>query len=142
METSKRKLPVGLQSFEKMRREGYLYVDKTDLVWQLVHSGNQYNYLSRPRRFGKSILVDTLQKYLEGKKELFEGLKIMQLEKEWKHYPVIRLDLSAGGASEATLRSYLDRIFESYEKKSYLRTQIERDDGNKQEKTARRTPIV
>ena len=76
----------------------------------------KHNYLCRPRRFGKSILVDTLQTYFEGKKELFEGLKIMDLEKEWKHYPVIRLDMSRGGANAGTLRSYLDICFEEYEK--------------------------
>lgn len=90
-------------------------MDKTDIVWQLVNSGNQYNYLSRPRRFGKSILVDTLQAYLEGRKELFEGLKIMQLEEDWKSYPVVRLDMSRGGASAVTLRSYLNQRFKEYE---------------------------
>ena len=112
-----RKLPAGIQSFKTIREEGYLYVDKSDSVWYLVNRGKKYNYLSRPRRFGKSILVDTLQMYLEGRKELFEGLKIMQLEKEWKQYPVIRLDLSRGGANAETLRSYLDIRFEEYEKK-------------------------
>ncbi len=82
-----RKLPAGLQSFKVIREEGYLYVDKSDVVWHLANSGKKYNYLSRPRRFGKSILVDTLESYLLGKKELFEGLKIMQLEKEWNHCP-------------------------------------------------------
>ena len=116
METNKRWLPVGLQSFEKIREEGYLYVDKTDLVWQLANRGTTYNYLSRPRRFGKSILVDTLQMYLEGRKELFEGLKIMQLEKEWKHYPVIRLDMSCAGATKEELVPYLSNVFRQYEK--------------------------
>ena len=110
-----RKLPVGLQSFEKIRQEGYLYVDKTDMIWQLVNNGKQYNYLSRPRRFGKSILVDTLQMYLEGRKELFEGLKIMQLENDWKHHPVIRLDMSGGGASASSLCSYFNTAFKEYE---------------------------
>ena len=93
-----RKLPAGIQFFSIIRKEGYLYVDKTDLVWQLTHSGDLYNYLSRPRRFGKSLLIDTLQCYFEGKKELFEGLKIMELEEEWTEYPVIRLDMSGAGA--------------------------------------------
>ncbi len=82
IEKKDRRLPVGIQSFSKIRTEGFLYVDKTDLVWNLTNQGYKYNYLSRPRRFGKSILVDTLQMYLEGRKELFEGLKIMELEKE------------------------------------------------------------
>ena len=115
-ETKERKLPAGIQSFEKIRKEGYLYVDKTDLIWKLANNGMTYNYLSRPRRFGKSVLVDTLQAYFEGKKELFEGLKVMDLEKDWKHYPVIRLDMSRGGANADTLRSYLDIRFEEYEK--------------------------
>ena len=73
----RRKLPVGIQSFKKIREEGYVYVDKTDIVWELANYGDQYNYLSRPRRFGKSVLVDTLEAYFRGRKELFEGLKIM-----------------------------------------------------------------
>ena len=94
---ARRKLPAGIQSFEGIREEGYLYVDKTDLIWNLVNQGKKFNYLSRPRRFGKSLLVDTLRCYFEGRKELFEGLKIMELEKEWTAYPVIRLDMSQGG---------------------------------------------
>ena len=115
-EINDRRLPVGIQSFEEIRKEGYLYVDKTDLIWKLANKGKKYNYLSRPRRFGKSVLVDTLQAYFEGKKDLFEGLKIMHLEKDWKHHPVIRLDMSRGGANADTLRSYLDIRFEQYEK--------------------------
>ena len=114
--SKRRMLPVGLQSFEEIRKEGYLYVDKTDLVWQLVNNGSKYDYLSRPRRFGKSLLVDTLACYLSGKKELFEGLKIMDLEQDWVKRPVIRLDMSRGGANATTLRSYLDYRFEYYEK--------------------------
>lgn len=114
-DTNKRKLPAGIQSFKKIREEGYLYVDKTDIVWRLANNGMQYNYLSRPRRFGKSLLVDTLQQYLEGRKDLFEGLNIMQLEKDWNQYPVIRLDMSRGGANANTLRSYLDIRFGEYE---------------------------
>ena len=114
-ETSERRLPVGIQSFEEIRKEKYLYVDKTDLVWNLANKGKKYNYLSRPRRFGKSVLVDTLQAYFEGRKELFEGLKIMELEKEWVKRPVIRLDMSRGGANACTLRSYLDIRFGQYE---------------------------
>ena len=110
-----RKLPVGIQSFNKIRKEGYLYIDKSDIIWKLANNGKQYNYLSRPRRFGKSVLVDTLQAYFEGRKDLFEGLKIMDLEKDWKQYPVIRLDMSRGGANAGTLRSYLNLRFKEYE---------------------------
>ena len=102
IETNDRKLPVGIQSFEEIRKGGYLYVDKTDIIWQLANKGKTYNYLIRPRRFGKSVLVDTLEAYFMGKKELFEGLKIMQMEKEWVKRPVIRLDMSRAGAEPGT----------------------------------------
>ena len=115
-EMNDRRLPVGIQSFQKIREENFLYVDKTDIVWKLANRGKTYNYLSRPRRFGKSVLVDTLQAYFEGKKELFEGLKIMDMEKNWTARPVIRLDMSRGGATVVELRAYLDRIFAKYEK--------------------------
>ena len=111
VETNDRRLPVGIQSFEEIRKDGYLYVDKTDIIWQLANRNKTYNYLIRPRRFGKSVLVDTLEAYFMGKKELFEGLKIMQMETEWVKRPVIRLDMSRAGAEPATLRSYLDITF-------------------------------
>ena len=115
VEINDRKLPVGIQSFEKIRKEGYLYVDKTDIIWQLANRNKTYNYLSRPRRFGKSVLIDTLEAYFMGKMELFEGLKIMQLETEWVKRPVIRLDMSRAGAEPETLRSYLDITFDRLE---------------------------
>ena len=115
IETNDRILPVGIQSFEKIRKGGYLYVDKTDIIWQLANRNKTYNYLSRPRRFGKSVLVDTLEAYFMGKKELFEGLKIMQMETEWVKRPVIRLDMSRAGAEPETTRSYLNNIFRQYE---------------------------
>ena len=114
-ETRNRRLPVGIQSFEKIREDGYLYVDKTDIVWELTNRGRKYNYLSRPRRFGKSVLVDTLEAYFLGKRELFEGLRIMELEREWVKRPVIRLDMSRAGAAPDTLRSYLDNAFDHLE---------------------------
>ena len=116
VEIKDRNLPVGIQSFEKIRKEGYLYVDKTDIIWQLANRNKTYNYLSRPRRFGKSVLIDTLEAYFMGKRELFEGLKIMQLETEWVKRPVIRLDMSRAGAEPETLRSYLDNTFDRLEK--------------------------
>ena len=115
VETNDRKLPVGIQSFEEIRTGGYLYVDKTDIIWQLANKGKKYNYLSRPRRFGKSVLVDTLEAYFLGKKELFEGLKIMQLETEWAKRPVIRLDMSQAGAEPESLKGYLNYTFQEYE---------------------------
>lgn len=89
-----RKYPVGIQNFEDLRKEGYCYVDKTELMYQLVQSGKYY-FLSRPRRFGKSLLLSTIQAYFEGKKELFRGLAIEQLEQEWNIYPILHLDLNA-----------------------------------------------
>ena len=115
VEINDRRLPVGIQSFEVIREDGYLYVDKTDIIWQLANRDKKYNYLSRPRRFGKSVLVDTLEAYFLGKKELFEGLKIMQMETEWVKRPVIRLDMSQAGATPESVRSYLDNAFHQLE---------------------------
>ena len=114
-EINDRKLPVGIQSFEEIRKDGYLYVDKTDIIWHLANRGKKYNYLSRPRRFGKSVLVDTLEAYFLGKKELFEGLKIMSLETEWVKRPVIRLDMSQAGAEPESLKGHLNYTFQEYE---------------------------
>ena len=86
--------PVGVQNFEKIRKEGYMYVDKTALIHRLVKSGTYY-FLSRPRRFGKSLLISTLEAYFSGKKHLFEGLAIEDLETEWNEYPVLHFDLNA-----------------------------------------------
>ena len=115
VETNDRRLPVGIQSFEKIRKQGCLYVDKTDIIWQLANRNKTYNYLSRPRRFGKSVLVDTLEAYFLGKKELFEGLKIMQMETEWVKRPVIRFDMSQAGAEPESIQSYLDDVFNTLE---------------------------
>jgi hypothetical protein len=89
-----RKLPIGIQDFTRIREENYLYVDKTGLIYRLVNSGLVY-FLSRLRRFGKSLLLSTLGAYLEGKKELFSGLAPEKLERDWTVYPVLRLDLNA-----------------------------------------------
>ena len=88
-----RRYPIGIQTFSEIIREGYIYIDKTDLVWHLAHYA-KFVFISRPRRFGKSLLTSTLESYFQGDRKLFEGLKIMDLEKEWKQYPVIHLDLS------------------------------------------------
>lgn len=89
-----RKLPIGIQTFEDIRTNNYLYVDKTALVWRIANTGKPY-FLSRPRRFGKSLLLSTFEAYFEGKKELFKGLAIEKMETEWKQYPVLHLDLNA-----------------------------------------------
>lgn len=113
--TGMRKYPIGIQTFSEIIRGGYVYVDKTDLVWQLQNYA-KYIFLSRPRRFGKSLLTSTLDSYFRGEKELFEGLKIMELEKEWKLYPVIRLDLSRAKGQPTTddLRDRLLLILKDY----------------------------
>ena len=85
--------PIGIQNFEKIRKDGCLYIDKTAIIYRLVNEGSYY-FLSRPRRFGKSLLISTLEAYFEGKKELFDGLAIGQLEKDWIAYPVLHLDLN------------------------------------------------
>ena len=94
MVTFGRKLPIGIQTFADIRTQGYLYVDKTALVWQVANSGKPY-FLSRPRRFGKSLLLSTFEAYFEGKKDLFEGLAIEQMEENWDKHPVFHLDLNA-----------------------------------------------
>lgn len=85
--------PIGIQNFESLRNDNYFYVDKTKLIYQLARSGRYY-FLSRPRRFGKSLLISTLEAYFEGKKELFKGLAIENLEKDWIKYPILHLDLN------------------------------------------------
>lgn len=86
-------VPIGIQNFENLRRNGYVYVDKTHFVYRLAATGKYY-FLSRPRRFGKSLLLSTMEAYFQGKKELFSGLAIDTLEKDWVEYPVLRLDFS------------------------------------------------
>ena len=88
--------PVGIQTFSELRERNYVYIDKTEYVYRMTHSAAKYMFLSRPRRFGKSLLVSTLHAYFEGHKELFQGLAIERLEKEWTPYPVLRFDMSLG----------------------------------------------
>ncbi|MDR1097844.1 MAG: ATP-binding protein [Tannerella sp.] len=110
-----RKLPVGIQDFEDLRTNDYLYVDKTEYVYRLSTQGKPY-FLSRPRRFGKSLFLSTLKAYFEGKRELFEGLKIAGLEKDWIKYPVIYLDFNASEYSDVqTLEMVLDYLLKEYE---------------------------
>lgn len=105
------KFPIGIQSFEKIREDGYIYIDKTNLIYDLTHEGSIY-FLSRPRRFGKSLLVSTLECYFQGKKELFEGLAIEKLETEWNQYPIFHIDFNPTdfttiGKLESTIDEYL-----------------------------------
>ena len=106
MEITARRYPVGIQTFSEIREGGYAYVDKTDLVWKLANSV-KYTFLSRPRRFGKSLLTTTLKSYFEGRRDLFEGLKIMELEQDWQQYPVIHVDMSTCKGQENA--QYLQR---------------------------------
>ena len=115
MVTSTRKYPVGIQTFSEIIDKNYVYVDKTDLVWQLADYA-KFIFLSRPRRFGKSLLSSTLHSYFAGQRELFEGLKIMQLEKEWRQYPVLHFDLSgAKHLLPQEVKKELGRLMEEYE---------------------------
>jgi hypothetical protein len=108
-------LPIGVQDFEKLRNGNYLYVDKTALIYQLVSTGSYY-FLSRPRRFGKSMLLSTLHAYFSGKKELFEGLAIERLEKNWIKYPVLHLDLNTSEyKTEDDLRNKLSSYLDDWE---------------------------
>ena len=108
--------PIGIQTFERIRKEDKFYVDKTEYIYRMTHTDGTYFFLSRPRRFGKSLLVSTFQSYFEGKKELFEGLAIEKLEKEWNEYPVLHFDLSKGKHMEKEqLNRYLLDIIEKQE---------------------------
>lgn len=112
-----RKYPVGIQSFESLRKEGYLYIDKTELIYRLISTGKYY-FLSRPRRFGKSLLISTIEAYYSGQKELFQGLFIDGREKNWISYPILHFDLSAQKYDSAeSLYDILNDILAKWEKK-------------------------
>ena len=108
--------PIGIQTFERIRKEDKFYVDKTEYIYRMTHTDGKFFFLNRPRRFGKSLLVSTFQSYFAGKKELFEGLAIEKLEKEWNEYPVLHFDLSKGKHMEKEqLNRYLLDIIEKQE---------------------------
>ena len=109
MEEKAMKYPIGVQNFQKLRERGNVYVDKTRFVWELTQQDSPI-FLSRPRRFGKSLFISTLESYFLGKKELFEGLEISEYEKDWAVYPVLHLDLNVG----------------EYDKKNSVRTVLKR----------------
>ena len=104
------KYPIGIQNFEKLITEGFCYVDKTALIYQLVKEGVIY-FLSRPRRFGKSLLVSTLKNYFLGRKELFKGLAIEQLETEWNTYPIFHIDFNG---TNFTSGDMLEKVLEGF----------------------------
>ena len=109
-------LPIGIQNFEDLRRKNFKYVDKTAIAYQLADSGKYY-FLSRPRRFGKSLFLSTLEAYFQGKKELFQGLAIEQLEKDWIEYPILRLDLNTRNYIDvAALNAEINKHLEYWEK--------------------------
>ena len=114
MTQQQRLYPIGIQTFSEIRRKNYLYIDKTEYVYRMTHFDSKYVFLSRPRRFGKSLLTSTLHSYFEGCKELFEGLAIDKLEAEWTRYPVLHFDMSlAKHVDKETLESMLDvQLFE------------------------------
>ena len=111
------KYPIGIQTFEQIIEDGYVYVDKTELVYRLVSEGKIY-FLSRPRRFGKSLLLSTLKSYFQGKKALFKGLAIEGLEKEWKKYPIFHIDFNGGNFKEpGELKKKITGYIANWEKK-------------------------
>ncbi|MCQ2218616.1 MAG: ATP-binding protein [Paludibacteraceae bacterium] len=124
------KFPIGIQTFEKIIEGGYVYVDKTDLVYKLVSSG-EYYFLSRPRRFGKSLLTTTLEAYFHGRKELFKGLAIDSLETEWIEYPVFHLDFSGADYTKNTaLPNRLNSVLDQWEN-IYGRIESEKEIGDR-----------
>jgi len=143
------KLPLGIQSFEALRADGCLYVDKTVLIYRLVSTTLPY-FLSRPRRFGKSLLLSTLKAYFEGKKDLFDGLCIADLEKEWVQYPVLYLDLNAEKYDsveylEDILSRNLDKWEDIYGKDERRKTLAGRFEGvieRAYEKTGKRVAVL
>ena len=118
MDKPQRLYPIGEQDFPTIRKSGRLYIDKTDLIYRMTHSSAKYMFLSRPRRFGKSLLVSTLRAYFEGRQELFKGLAINTLEREWESYPVILLDISLAKHEESEdLNEYLLDIIRKNERR-------------------------
>jgi len=119
------KYPVGIQTFEEIREKGYLYVDKTKYIVDFREKGMKYVFLSRPRRFGKSLFASTLQAYFEGRKELFEGLAIADYEKEWVKHPVLHFDMSgAKHMGVEQLERYLADMLEEQETKWGYKTHL------------------
>ena len=124
------KYPIGIQSFDKIIEDGYVYVDKTGLVYRLVKGGTIY-FLSRPRRFGKSLLVSTLKCYFQGRKELFKGLAIDRLETEWAEYPVFHIDFNGTNFTESgKLEDIIEGTVSTWEK-VYGRTTEFKDMGKR-----------
>ena len=112
-----KRLPVGIQTFSNIIEDDMLYIDKTEYIWNMIHL-SKYIFLSRPRRFGKSLLVSTLQAYFEGRKDLFKGLFIETVEEEWTEYPVLRFSMASGKHMEKDqLERYILYILEENERR-------------------------
>ena len=143
------KYPIGIQDFEKIINGGYVYVDKTALVYRLVTEGNIY-FLSRPRRFGKSLLVSTLEAYFQGRKELFKGLAIDELEKEWAEYPVFHIDFNGSNFTKPNVLEKVIEKFLSDQEDIYGRNPNSQDTGSRfkdilkaaHEQTGRRAVVL
>lgn len=119
-----RPYPLGIQTFEKIIEGNYTYIDKTGYIYRLTHSDINYCFLSRPRRFGKSLLVSTMKSYFEGKRELFKGLAIDSLEKEWTEHPVLHFSMaSAKHVNKEQLEDYLSNILRRAEDNFGLKRQ-------------------
>ena len=126
-----KKYPLGIQTFSEIAKGNYYYADKTDVVYRLAHYA-KFHFLSRPRRFGKSLFVSTLQAYFEGKKELFKGLAIEKLEQEWTEYPVLHFDISKSKYFDVeTVKKALNAILTPYEELYGLKTDIEESNSNR-----------
>ena len=143
------KYPIGIQNFESLRLDGYVYVDKTALVYKLVNEGRYY-FLSRPRRFGKSLLLSTFEAYLSGKRDMFKGLAIESLEKDWTSYPIMHLDLNTDRYNAVSVLNDRLNLFLSHWERDYGRdlnevTLSQRFEGVIQriyDKTGRRVVIL
>ena len=117
--------PIGIQTFERIRKEDKLYIDKTEYIYRMAHTSGTYFFLGRPRRFGKSLLVSTMQSYFEGKKDLFKGLTMEKLEKDWTEYPVLHFDLSGGKHMEKEqLERYLGYILRENERRFDVQSEL------------------
>ena len=143
------KYPIGIQDFEQIIQDGYVYVDKTDLVYKLANEGHVY-FLSRPRRFGKSLLVSTLKYYFQGRKDLFKGLAIDSLETEWKEYPVFHLDFNGKNFTSPTELVDAIETFIAIQEKKYGKSPLAKTFGDRiayvfekaHEKTGRRAVVL
>ena len=117
--------PIGIQTFERIRKEDKLYIDKTEYIYRMAHTNSTYFFLGRPRRFGKSLLVSTMQSYFEGKKELFQGLAMEKLEKDWTEYPVLHFSMAMGKHMEKEqLERYLIYILKENERRFGIQSDL------------------